>query len=260
MNMIIYNMYLFKYSIINHSTMNKTFTILGLIISFFGYAQNDCGNAISITSGTYITGIIDGTNFDEGCWHNTGMEGDHAEWYAYTPAADGIARINTDFAANDGNTLSNRIQVSVYEGPCNALDCYAAYGPIGSTAPFKPDFTFEVRTGKTYYIAFDDEASDQGLQFELTLQTPTCNTVLPYTETWGTHLGFTCWETFNTDDNQKWVYYPVANLNEDPAKDPVAAAFPSPNTTQAKNDWLISPPLQLQVGNKLYYNHKIQCA
>lgn len=228
--------------------MKKTITLTCFLATLLANAQNDCSTAVTITPGLYTTGTIDGTNFNEGCWSNTSLEGEHAEWYVYTPAANGIASLITNLPANDGITLSNHIQVSVYDGDCNNLACKAAYGPISSPPPYRPDFSFEVRTGKTYYIAFDNFGSDKGVQFQFTVQTPDCSSSLPFTETWLTHLGFTCWETFNTDDQQKWVYYNVANFNEDPANDPVAAAFPSINTAQPKNDWLVSPAVALQSG------------
>ncbi|MEL1245331.1 T9SS type A sorting domain-containing protein [Flavobacterium sp. DGU11] len=226
----------------------KSLLISALFVPLLIHAQNTCETAIAITPGIHTTGTIDGTNYDAGCWNTTGLEGAHAEWYAYSPESDGMARITTNFPINDGITLSNNIQVSVYSGSCDAMQCHAANGAIGMPAPFYADIEFEVRTGTVYYIAFDDQASNKALQFELTLAVPDCETVLPFTENWATHLDFTCWKTYGGNGLQRWLFYDAVNLNEDPAHDPVAVAYPSVTGTGARNEWLVSPQLNLDEG------------
>jgi hypothetical protein len=228
----------------------KKYLLFTLLLPFTGQSQNSCAGAVAITPGTYTTGAIDGTNVTGNtvCWGGTSQIGQHAEWYSYTPAADGIARIKTNFPANDGITLSNNIHAGVHTGTCGSLSCIGADGLISGSAPYYADITFEAREGTTYYISFDDYYSNKGLQFELILTTPTCDNTIPFSETWGTQLGFTCWKTYGGVGTQKWTYHPYMNLDADPQYDPVAVSYPSNNVATPKNQWLVSPPLQLEAG------------
>lgn len=229
--------------------MNR-FLFFLLFLPLPGAAQNSCANAVPITTGTYTTGVIDGTMITGSnvCWGTTSQLGTHAEWYAYTPTADGMATITTDFPVNDGVTLSNNIKLNLHTGTCAALVCHAASGLIFGSAPFFASATFEVRTGTTYYISFDDFYSDKGLQFELSLQTPECVSEIPVAENFATHLDYTCWRAFGGNNYQKWAYHDGMQLDADPQRDPVAVAYPSLNGDMPKNEWLVSSAILFESG------------
>ncbi len=228
----------------------RIFLFLSLLLSFAARAQNSCAGAIALTIGTHTTGTISGT-IETGpnvCWAFTGQEGTHAEWFKYTPDADGIATINTNLPQNNGVTLSNNTKVAVYTGTCGALQCYVADGLISGASTYHAVVNFEARQGVTYYIAFDDHWSNKPLEFELSLATPVCDNTIPFSENWATQLGFTCWKAYGGVGSQKWTYHPYMNLDADPQPDPVAVSYPSNNIATPKNQWLVSPVLQLEAG------------
>lgn len=213
-----------------------------------GFAQDTCETAETITTGTYTTQAIDGTNLTDGCWNSVNIVGAHAEWYKYIATADGIARINTAFEENDGDTMSNNIKMSVYEGTCANMHCHMIDGSWTESESYHVNKEFEVRAGKTYYIAFDDYWSGKKLKFELSLETPVCNAEIPFEENWNSHLSFTCWKTFNTNYRQKWAFYQEL-LADEIAYTNVAASFPE-DGPGPKNDWLISPALLFEAGKE----------
>lgn len=229
--------------------MNRILSLL-FFLPFAGTAQNTCATAMPITTGTYTTGIINGTMITgtNVCWGTTSQLGAHAEWYSYTPVADGMATVNTNFPINDGITLSNNIKLNVHTGSCGALQCYAADGLIFGTGPYLAQVTFEVRTGTTYFISFDDYYSIKGLQFELSLATPNCPSAMPVAENFATPLGFTCWRPFGGNSYQKWTYHGGMNLDPDPQRDPVAVAYPALNGNAPKNEWLVSSGILFEAG------------
>lgn len=239
--------------------MNRILSLL-FFLPLAGAAQNTCATAMPIATGTYTTGIIDGTMITgtNVCWGTTSQLGAHAEWYAYTPTADGMATVTTNLPANDGVTLSNNIKLNVQTGTCGALQCHAADGLIFGTGPYLAQATFEVRTGTTYLISFDDYYSSKGLQFQLSLATPNCISSVPLAEDFATPLGFTCWKPFGGNNYQKWTYHGGMNLDPDPQRDPVAVAYPALNGNTPKNEWLVSSGIVLQMGKsytiKVKYN------
>lgn len=232
----------------------KNFLLPLLLAAVPCLAQNTCETAVTVTTGTYTTGTIDGTNVTNGCWNSIDIVGDHAVWYKYTPETDGIARLTTAFEENDGDTMSDNTKFSVYGGTCANMYCHAMDGLWSEAESYLADTTFEVRTGKTYYIAFDDYWSNKKLKFELSLETPMCNTEFPFIETWNSPLGFTCWKTFNTNHIQKWGFY-MEHLADDIAYTNVAASFPAQGPGP-KNDWLISPALHLEAGKDYTFSIK----
>ncbi len=229
--------------------MNRLLSLL-FLMPFVATAQNTCATAVPITTGTYTTGVIDGTIItgNNVCWGLTSQLGTHAEWYTYTPTADGMATITTNLPANDGVTLSNNIKLNIHTGTCGTLECYAANGLIFGEGPYFAELTFEVRTGITYYISFDDFYSNKGVQFQLSLATPNCAATVPLTENFSTHLGFTCWRPFGGDSYQRWVYHDGMNLDPDPQHDPVAVAYPALDGNAPKNEWLVSSGVLFEQG------------
>src|SRR5688572_24864839 len=125
------------------------------------HAQNTCLTAQVITAGTHTVPVIDG---NECPWPicSGGSYASLSEWYAYTPTEDHGVTVTTDLPANAGR--DTRLQV--YAGGCGALQCVAGDDDSGSgnlsTA------TFNVQSGITYRIAFDNRWETLGFQFTLT--------------------------------------------------------------------------------------------
>lgn len=123
-------------------------------------AQNTCATAQAITAGTYTVTAINGT---EGTWPicTGGQYADMSEWYAYTPAQNLGLTVTTDLPVNAGR--DTRFQI--YTGVCGGLQCVAGDDDTGSgnlsTA------TFNVQSGVTYRIAFDNRWEALGFQFRL---------------------------------------------------------------------------------------------
>jgi hypothetical protein len=128
--------------------------------------QDDCGQALLISAGLHTVEEIDGTEipFPICAPNGTGAEG--GEWYKYIPNSDYTVTITTDIVGSP--VVDTRFHV--YNGTCGALSCVA--GDDDSGNGLTSTATFQVNTGLTYYIAFDDRWTASGFDFLLTEDEP----------------------------------------------------------------------------------------
>jgi len=145
--------------------MKKTTLLLfiSLLTVCFSFAQdsNSCAQAAPITPNTiYSVATIDGAPSGSSCI-NADLA-DNAEWYSYTPTTDVSATITTDLPASAGR--DTRIQV--YTGTCGGLICEG--GDDDSGTAFLSTYTFNVTSGTTYYIIFDNNWNSNSFDFQLT--------------------------------------------------------------------------------------------
>ncbi|MCF6172039.1 MAG: choice-of-anchor D domain-containing protein, partial [Bacteroidales bacterium] len=156
--------------------MKRKFTLLGfLVFLFFGlntntFAQGDnCATAVVVTPGTYVA---DGPSAGAGAANICFTGATNADWYSYTPAADGTMTISSCGGGAD-------TRLSVYTGTCGALVCYVSnddFCDLGSGSAWASEVSgVAVTGGTTYYIEWDDRWSTAGFTWTLTYTPPpTC--------------------------------------------------------------------------------------
>lgn len=133
------------------------------------FVPSPCYTAIPVTAGLHNVAAINGNNVTTSCSNAT-----QAKWYAYTPTQDYRVTISSDLAQN----LCKDTNFSVYTGSCSgALVCVANddnSGVLacnsGNTNSNLSKKTFDVVSGTTYYIAWDNKWSADGFDFEITEQ------------------------------------------------------------------------------------------
>jgi hypothetical protein len=150
--------------------------ILGGILSVNAQG-NSCANATAITTnGTLTNTTITGT-YANPCWGGTNNQQDPAtpllaNWYSYTPTANGLLTITSDLVANPGTTDS---RLSVFTGTCAALTCYNGADDVNVAGNnFKTTLTIPVASGTTYYIAWDNNWSSAGFDFSVNFTASDC--------------------------------------------------------------------------------------
>ena len=151
----------------------KLLLILCLAFSCYNLAQtnsNSCAEADAdtaiTTAGTFtiaeVAGVgINGTEIPSPICATNGSGASNGEWYRYIPNDNYTVTITTDLAQNSG--LDTRVHI--YSGVCGNLVCEAGDDDAGSG--FLSVATFNVISGTTYYIAFDDRWNDSGFDWEL---------------------------------------------------------------------------------------------
>ena len=147
-----------------------------LIACVFGIlninAQNSCGLASEVSAGLHTVDAINGAQATPACTGNG--EASMAEWYSYTPTEDRYVTVSTDLIQNAGG--DTRIQV--YDGDCTSLDCVTGDDDDGVVEPegggnsYLSIASFSATGGTTYYIAFDNNWSAAGFDFEITEEEP----------------------------------------------------------------------------------------
>lgn len=78
-----------------------TFLILCFLTINFCLAQNTCEDAIEVDLGNHSYGTIDGDAAPINC-AVVFSNGDHGEWYKFTPENDYNIRVSIDLASNTG--------------------------------------------------------------------------------------------------------------------------------------------------------------
>ncbi|MCO6149357.1 T9SS-dependent choice-of-anchor J family protein [Flavobacterium sp. NRK1] len=135
-------------------------------------AQSSCDTALEISIGTTTVGDITGS-YTDNCFAPDSA--DAANWYYFSATENGAVRINTDLAANDGETYSDDTRVSVYTGTCDELTCWMFSDDVDfETGNYLTNFEFQVLAGETYYIAFDNNWNDLGFQVEVSFTALSC--------------------------------------------------------------------------------------
>lgn len=121
----------------------------------------DADTAITGPGTFTINGSIDGTEIPSPICALNGTGATNGEWYRYIPNNDYTVTVTTDLAQNSGKDT----RVHIYTGVCGNLTC--AGGDDDSGAGFLSVAEFNVTSGTTYYIAFDDKWNDSGFDWEL---------------------------------------------------------------------------------------------
>lgn len=138
-------------------------------------AQADCNSAIPVAADmTYTVGTITGTyeaNCFGGTLNNQNPQGPlMANWYSYTPTANGLLTISSNVAANPANTDT---RLSVFTGTCGDLTCYNGNDDVSGTN-YMSELTIPVESGVTYYIAWDNYWQSAGFDFTVSIEASSC--------------------------------------------------------------------------------------
>jgi hypothetical protein len=134
------------------------------MISFTSLAissQDSCSAAVTITAGVHTITEINGFEPASLICSGGNDVATLAEWYRYTPDNDYTVTLTTDLPVNHG--LDTRFHV--YAGVCAALTCLS--GDDDSGTGYLSTASFNVLSGNTYYIAFDNRWGGQGFDFQL---------------------------------------------------------------------------------------------
>lgn len=126
---------------------------------------SECSTAIPVTEGVWTVDSITGTLPTPNCLGGL-PTASHGEWYKYTATADTAMMITTDLPQNAGGDT----RVQVYTGGCNFLNC--AGGDDDGGSGLLSTAIINVTAGVTYYIAFDDNWSADGFDFQISLVAP----------------------------------------------------------------------------------------
>lgn len=144
--------------------MKKIFTLALLSLPFFGLmAQHDCTHAASaLPNVTYDVSYtqdsqVPGPVCTQGDTNPDAL--DHGAWYIYTPTALFTTTVSTEASLQD-------TRMHIYKGSCDALICITGDDDSGSNFSSVASFTAEA--GVTYYIAFDDNWSEDNFTFIIT--------------------------------------------------------------------------------------------
>jgi hypothetical protein len=160
--------------------MKKILSILGVVtLSNFSFAQANCAGALAIASGSTTTvasytGSYLATCVGSGSAANLTPPGTPAaNWYKYTPTANGEVTVSSNLPQNDGVTKSDDTRLSIITGACNALSCYGGNDDISATN-YLSTTTFPVTAGTTYYIVWDNRWGNLGFDFTLNFNSVSC--------------------------------------------------------------------------------------
>jgi hypothetical protein len=139
-----------------------TFILFLLSYSFQMNAQDTCLTASVITPGVHTVAAVNGTEIPDPICALNGTGATVGEWYSYTPTVSGSATVTTDLLGNAGGDT----RLHIYTGVCGALVCYANSDDVSGTN-YLSEVTFQILSGTTYYIAFDDRWDSSGFDFDL---------------------------------------------------------------------------------------------
>lgn len=142
-------------------------------------AQNNCNNALPATAGViYNASFSNGSQIPPSiCTEGINNDISKGVWYKYTAQATASITVTTDIP---GYPLMDT-RVHIYSGNCANLMCVAGDDDAG--AANSSYVSFNVTTGTTYYIVFDDNWSDDPFSFRITegAVNPTMFTAMPIT-------------------------------------------------------------------------------
>jgi hypothetical protein len=144
--------------------MKKILPILLLFNSLWCFGQNTCSSALPITAGLHLVTAIDGTEFPTPiCALNGAIASNgKGEWYSYTPTQNYTVTVSTNIVEN---TPRVDTRVHIYSGSCGNLTCIG--GDDDSGLNYSSVAVFNVTSGTTYIIAFDNRWSANGFTFQL---------------------------------------------------------------------------------------------
>ena len=132
------------------------------------FVPNPCSSATPVNAGVTTVNSLDEDTINTPC-----SSGTMAKWYVYTPTISANVTISSDLVQNTCmNTTFN-----VYTGACTALTCFVSDDDSGiitcdsDNTSLLSKRTFAVSAGQTYFIAWSNQYSDAGFDFEIT-ETP----------------------------------------------------------------------------------------
>lgn len=143
------------------------FVVFFFVFSDTAYSQGDlCTSAVLIAAGTHQA---DGPDSGDGC-HNCspgnagGIPAVHADWYKFSPTADGVINISTCLQGAD-------TRLWIYSGSCGNLTQVGASDDACDFVQGEPFAAaienLSVLSGTDYFIEFDDAWDRTGFEFTL---------------------------------------------------------------------------------------------
>lgn len=216
-------------------------------------AQNSCGEAVEIVSGTTVTvGELDG-EYDLSICFEEG-DADAAEWYVFTAPANGVLRINTNLPANAGGDT----RVVAFSGSCDALTCWWSADDVaflGNNNPnniFLTDTQMPVLADQTYYVTFDNEWAADSFDAEFTFMDAAC-TSSELDEDWTNAASYYfCWSSIDVNDDENgWSLLDTYSFDDNVLPDNVVAIFSGEG---GNDDYLISNQLNLIADEDYTFN------
>ena len=144
--------------------MKKIFTLALLCMAPLGVmAQANCANATVIIPGVHSAAFSSpSTPPAPVCTNGLNNNNTMGLWYRYTPIANYTATISTNVTGYPNRDT----RVHIYSGTCGSLNC------VGGDDDSGPNQTsvasFSAIRGVTYYIAFDNNWSNDAFTFRLT--------------------------------------------------------------------------------------------
>ncbi|MFN3968357.1 T9SS type A sorting domain-containing protein [Flavobacterium sp.] len=148
------------------------FTVAGFVSA---NAQTSCATAVAVTDGSTTTvPALTGT-YQLACNNVNGelATGPLGMWYSFTATGNGQVTISSDLAQNVAPTFSDDTRLSVYTGTCGTLTCVDGSDDIDATN-YLTLLTFDVSTGTTYYIQWDNRWSAAGFDFTVAFTGVSC--------------------------------------------------------------------------------------
>lgn len=133
--------------------MKKITFLFVALLSFSGWSQSTCQDALVISAGIYSIGVVNGDAPTLICAPNgvpTNTGNFAGMWYSYTPTQDYGVTVTTSLSVNQGRDS----RFHVYTGTCGNLVCYA--GDDDSGSGYLSEAVFNVTAGTTYTIVFDN--------------------------------------------------------------------------------------------------------
>lgn len=156
--------------------MKRIITLALVSFPFLGLmAQQDCAHALAAQPDvTYNVSYATGSQVpfmicSVGTVNPENLN--HGAWYTYTPSALYSTTVSTEEAGQD-------TRMQIYKGTCSELMCVAGDDDSGNN--YSSIATFMAEPGVTYYIAFDDNWSEEDFSFIITQAPYTAPLFTPY--------------------------------------------------------------------------------
>ncbi|NNK27787.1 MAG: T9SS type A sorting domain-containing protein [Flavobacteriaceae bacterium] len=237
--------------------MNKFYLLIGLaFFSWTANAQFTCAQADAnpITTGiTTVTEVVSGQVPFPECAENFGQLRFGGRWYKFTATIDGVGKVTSDLATNP--TVDTRLHI--YSGTCSTLACE---GGNDDKDPFAnnrfSEVLWPITAGVSYYIAWDNQYSEDGFDFELTETAMTCpDGSTPLTSDFDSDMELVlCYVQEDVDGNGSDWKLQILDINGDNIEEDYATT--GTNSPNAKEDWLFSPKLSLSANSSYLVNFK----
>ncbi len=240
----------------NQSRMKKFYiTCLALFaLNSYTLAQDTCAGALSIVPSVQnVPNINSGQVPNPDCAENFGQLRTAGKWYVFTASVNGVAKVTSDLITNP--TVDTRLHI--YTGACSVLECIAGNDdkdPFGNVR--FSEAIWPISSGITYYIAWDNQYSTSGFDFELTETAISCPSgSLPIASDFDNTNDFiACFSTEDIDGNGSDWKLQFVDMDGDGNDEDYATT--GTNSNIAKEDWLFSPPIDLTINNSYQINFK----